>query len=136
MDVLEINTAQRYRMVKFEMVKSFLVINIIYIKRNTYPGRPPDSIWLAKVTSSLHTSNCHFLRPRTPHRTFPVWIPIRMSTSNPVASRTNLRRTRRSKITTTIVLTPWHSPMVKYLHGSEVYKLLKVGSISWIWLNY
>lgn len=31
-----------------------------------------------------------YLKPITPHSTLPVWIPIRMSTLNPVASRTNL----------------------------------------------
>lgn len=31
-----------------------------------------------------------YLNPITPHNTLPVWIPIRMSTLNPVASRTNL----------------------------------------------
>lgn len=56
----------------------------------THPGTPPDSMWLASVTSSLHTSNCHFLRPSTPHNTFPVCMPIRMSTLNPAASLTNL----------------------------------------------
>lgn len=61
---------------------------------SSYPGKPPLSMWLAKVTSSLHTSNCHFRRPSTPHSTFPVWIPILMSTLKPVASRTNLRATR------------------------------------------
>lgn len=61
----------------------------------THPGTPPDSMWLANVTSSLHTSNCHLRKPRTPHRTFPVCIPIRMSTLNPVASRTNLKQEYR-----------------------------------------
>lgn len=59
--------------------------------KSSYPGSPPLSIWLARVTSSLHTSNCHLRRPSTPHSTFPVWIPILMSTLKPVASRTNLR---------------------------------------------
>ena len=57
----------------------------------SHPGTPPDSMWLANVTSSLHTSNCHLRRPRTPHRTLPVWMPILISTLNPVASRTNLK---------------------------------------------
>jgi len=61
---------------------------------SSYPGRPPLSMWLAKVTSSLHTSNCHFRKPSTPHSTFPVWIPILMSTLKPVASRTNLHATK------------------------------------------
>lgn len=65
----------------------------------THPGTPPDSMWLAKVTSSLHTSNCHFRSPSTPQRTFPVWIPILMSTLNPVASRTNLKTGKCSWIT-------------------------------------
>lgn len=56
----------------------------------TYPATPPLSIWLANVTSSLQTSNCHFRKPNTPHSTFPVCTPIRISTLNPVASRTNL----------------------------------------------
>lgn len=64
-------------------------------RKSSYPGRPPLSMWLARVTSSLHTSNCHFRRPRTPHSTLPVWIPILMSTLKPVASRTNLRASIR-----------------------------------------
>lgn len=56
----------------------------------SYPATPPLSMWFARVTSSLHTSNCHLRNPSTPHRTLPVWMPIRMSTLNPVASRTNL----------------------------------------------
>lgn len=51
---------------------------------------PPDSMWLASVTSSLQTSNCHLRSPSTPHSTLPVWMPMRMSTLNPVASLTNL----------------------------------------------
>ena len=46
-----------------------------------YPGMPPDSMWLANVTSYDHTSNCHLRRPSTPHRTEPEWIPMRMSRS-------------------------------------------------------
>lgn len=57
---------------------------------STYPGTPPDSIWLARVTSSLQTSYCHFRRPITPHRTFPLWTPILMSTFTCVASLTAL----------------------------------------------
>ena len=45
---------------------------------------------LAVVTSSLHTSYCHFFRPITPHRTFPVWTPILMSTCTPVVALTLL----------------------------------------------
>lgn len=44
----------------------------------TYPGTPPDSIWLAIITSLDHTSKCHFLFPSTPHITDPLWIPILM----------------------------------------------------------
>ena len=33
---------------------------------HSYPGNPPDSMWLAIVTSSDHMSYCHFLRPSTP----------------------------------------------------------------------
>ena len=57
----------------------------------TYPGIPPDSILLAKVTSSLQTSNCHLRKPMTPQRTLPVWTPIRMSTLVCVISRTALK---------------------------------------------
>lgn len=46
-----------------------------------YPGIPPDSSLFAMSTSQDQTSNCHFLRPNTPHSTEPEWIPIRMSTS-------------------------------------------------------
>lgn len=49
--------------------------------RKTYPGMPPDSMWLAIMTSFDHTSKCHFLLPRTPHITDPLWIPIRISKS-------------------------------------------------------
>ena len=59
-----------------------------------YPGIPPDSIRLAKLTSSLHTSNCHFLKPMTPHNTFPVWTPILMSTFVCVISLTALQKRR------------------------------------------
>jgi len=54
-------------------------------------------MWLANVTSSLHTSNCHLRKPRTPHRTLPVWMPILISTLNPVASRTNLKKENKKK---------------------------------------
>lgn len=56
----------------------------------TYPGRPPDSMWLASVTSCDHTSNCHFLRPITPQSTLPEWTPTLMLMSISVASRTCL----------------------------------------------
>lgn len=57
---------------------------------NTHPGRPPDSMWLARVTSCDHTSNCHLRRPITPHSTLPECTPTRMLISTPVASRTCL----------------------------------------------
>lgn len=38
----------------------------------THPALPPASIWLASVTSLDQTSNCHFLRPRTPQCTRPL----------------------------------------------------------------
>jgi hypothetical protein len=63
-----------------------------------HPGTPPDSMWLANVTSSLHTSNCHLRKPRTPHRTFPVWMPILISTLNPLDSRTNLEKETRDTL--------------------------------------
>ena len=47
----------------------------------TYPGIPPDSNLLAIVTSFDQTSNCHFRRPRTPHKTEPEWTPILMDSS-------------------------------------------------------
>ena len=43
-----------------------------------YPGTPVCSITLARSTSALHTSYCHFLVPIRPHRTLPVLTPIRM----------------------------------------------------------
>ena len=49
--------------------------------KSVYPGMPPDSMWLASVTSYDHTSNCHLRRPSTPHRTEPEWIPMRISRS-------------------------------------------------------
>jgi len=45
----------------------------------TYPGTPVDSKKLAKVTSSDHMSYFHFTVPKTPHRTLPLCIPIRIS---------------------------------------------------------
>ena len=56
----------------------------------TYPGRPPDSMWFAVVTSSDHTSYCHFFRPRTPLWTLPMCTPTLMLRLTPVASRTLL----------------------------------------------
>lgn len=70
------------------------IITVIAYYVINYPGKPPLSIWFANVTSSLQTSNCHFRKPSTPHNTFPVCIPIRISTLNPVASRTNLKNNR------------------------------------------
>lgn len=58
----------------------------------TYPALPPASMWLASVTSLDHTSNCHFLRPKTPQWTLPLWIPTLMLTFTPVTSRTSLER--------------------------------------------
>ena len=61
------------------------------INEIVYPGMPPDSMLLAKVTSLDQTSNCHLRRPRTPQWTRPVWIPTRMLTFTPVTSRTKLQ---------------------------------------------
>lgn len=61
-------------------------------RTTTYPGRPPDSMWLAKVTSCDHTSNCHLRRPITPHSTLPECTPTLMLISTPVASRTCLKK--------------------------------------------
>jgi hypothetical protein len=52
-----------------------------FLLQSAYPGIPPDSMWLANVTSYDHTSNCHLRRPSTPHSTEPEWIPIRISKS-------------------------------------------------------
>jgi len=57
----------------------------------SYPGTPPASMWLARVTSCDQTSYCHFWRPITPQRTFPEWTPTRMLMSTPVASLTFLK---------------------------------------------
>lgn len=57
-----------------------------------HPGTPADSMRLARDTSCDHTSYCHFLRPMTPHSTFPEWIPTLMLMSTPVASLTCLGR--------------------------------------------
>ena len=57
----------------------------------SYPEIPLASIWFANVTSFDQVSYCPFFRPKTPHKTRPVWIPIRISTLTPVASRTNLK---------------------------------------------
>ena len=43
-----------------------------------YPGTPVCSITLARSTSALQTSYCHFLVPIRPHSTLPVFTPIRM----------------------------------------------------------
>lgn len=52
-------------------------------------------MWLANVTSCDHTSYCHFCRPITPQRTFPVCTPTRMLISTPVASRSLLQGHKR-----------------------------------------
>ena len=68
-------------------------------KFSTHPGSPPASITLASVTSFDQTSYCHFLRPRTPHRTRPVCKPTRMLRLTSVASATDLKHktTRKTK---------------------------------------
>ena len=59
----------------------------------THPGMPPDSILFASVTSFDQASNCHFILPRTPASTDPVWIPTRMSrVFTPVCLRTLLQK--------------------------------------------
>ena len=60
------------------------------VRRFTYPGCPLASMWLARVTSLDHTSNCHLCRPMSPHRTAPVWIPTLISTLWPVLHLTRL----------------------------------------------
>ena len=60
-------------------------------RRAPYPGIPPASMWLASVTSLLHTSYCHFLRPSTPHSTPPVCRPTRMFSCTSVCSHTHLQ---------------------------------------------
>ncbi len=55
-----------------------------------YPAMPPASILFASVTSLLHTSYCHFFKPRTPHSTLPVWSPTRMLRLTSVDSHTDL----------------------------------------------
>lgn len=82
----------------------------------THPAIPPLSMWLAKVTSSLHTSNCHFLSPKTPQSTFPVWIPIRISTLKPVASRTNLQQ--EDDIKNNLFTLSFFVSIVKRRHGT------------------
>lgn len=64
----------------------------------TRPGSPPDSMWLASVTSFDHTSNCHLRRPRTPHRTRPEWMPTRIFRLTSVDSTTDLRDTGNGRI--------------------------------------
>lgn len=56
----------------------------------SYPGSPPASMWLARVTSCDHTSYCHFCSPITPQRTLPECTPTRILISTPVASLTFL----------------------------------------------
>lgn len=62
-----------------------------------HPGIPPDSSLLAMSTSQDQTSNCHFLRPNTPHSTEPEWIPIRMSMSCFVRERTYLQEAQQAE---------------------------------------
>lgn len=45
--------------------------NFEILQYNGYPGFPPDSIWLANLTSEDQMSNCHFLSPITPQSTEP-----------------------------------------------------------------
>jgi len=92
----------------------------------SYPGRPPLSMWLAKVTSSLHTSNCHFRKPSTPHSTFPVWIPILMSTLNPVASRTNLQDSIREYFLSRMRIVVLYSYILAALFNLTIIRF-------WIW---
>ena len=88
---LVIWTRLKYANFYLKFYTSLLEI-ILYTSYNAfYPGTPPDSIWFAKLTSSLHTSNCHFRSPITPHNTFPVWTPIRISTFVWVACLTALK---------------------------------------------
>ena len=71
------------------------MFNRIVIRKNaifTNPGTPEDSIWFASVTSSDQTSYCHLRSPKVPDITEPVWMPIRISTSTPVASRIKLKK--------------------------------------------
>lgn len=64
----------------------------VCVAGRAHPGTPADSMRLARDTSCDHTSYCHFLRPITPHSTFPEWIPTLMLMSTPVASLTCLGR--------------------------------------------
>lgn len=64
---------------------------ILFTVKKKYPGIPPDSIWLASVTSLLHTSNCHFFNPKTPLSTRPVCSPTRMFNATSVLSQTILK---------------------------------------------
>lgn len=76
----------------FSFRKFCVYWNSIYVWENvSYPGMPPLSMWLAKVTSFDQTSNCHLIRPKTPQWTLPVWMPTRIFTFTAITSRTKLR---------------------------------------------
>lgn len=79
------------RLLTHQTVISNPVANLKVVTQCPYPGTPPASMWLAKVTSWDHTSYCHFCRPITPQRTFPECTPTRMLMSTPVASLTFLK---------------------------------------------
>lgn len=64
---------------------------------SSHPAIPPDSMWLARVTSLDQTSNCHLYKPRTPHSTLPEWTPILMFKSTLVFSRTSLHREKKER---------------------------------------
>lgn len=66
-------------------------VSLSMVLSQTYPGSPPASITLAKVTSFDQTSYCHFRRPRTPQSTLPVCNPTLMLRSTSVASATDLK---------------------------------------------
>lgn len=91
----------------FQSFKSDVTWRIIHVDNMqmsaddpfSYPGSPPDSMWLARVTSCDHTSNCHLRKPMTPQSTFPECTPTLMLISTPVASRTSLE-----------VQWAWHHP--------------------------
>lgn len=64
----------------------FSLVNWMRIISVQYPGTPPDSIWLAMITSFDQTSKCHFLSPNTPHITEPLWMPMRILRSTYICS--------------------------------------------------
>lgn len=57
---------------------------------SSYPGSPPASILLARVTSFDQTSYCHLRSPNTPQSTLPECIPTRIFKLTSVASTTAL----------------------------------------------